>query len=78
MSFYAMAFMGMAPFGSLLAGSLASRIGVPNTLIIGGSICLIGSALFTNKLSALREMVRPIYTRMGILQGTASQPGQPT
>jgi len=36
MSFYVMALMGMAPFGSLFAGSLASHVGAPNTLIIGG------------------------------------------
>ena len=33
MSYYTMAFMGMAPFGSLLAGSLASSIGAPLSLI---------------------------------------------
>src|SRR5713101_2612297 len=38
MSFYAMAFMGMAPFGSLLAGSLASKIGVPATLSVNGAL----------------------------------------
>jgi MFS family permease len=37
MSFYVMAFLGTAPFGSLLAGSLSARIGAPHTLLIGGS-----------------------------------------
>ncbi len=46
MSFYTMAFMGMAPFGSLLAGSLASRIGASHTLFIGGVFCVLGSLLF--------------------------------
>ncbi|MBU2497934.1 MAG: MFS transporter [Proteobacteria bacterium] len=67
MSFFAMAFMGMAPFGSLLAGFLASKIGAPGTLLIGGTACLLGAALFSHRLPALREMVRPIYVRMGIL-----------
>ena len=40
MSFYAMAFLGMAPFGSLLAGVLAARVGAPLTLAIGGAVCL--------------------------------------
>ena len=35
MSFYSMAFMGMAPFGSLLAGTAATRIGAPNDLAHG-------------------------------------------
>ncbi|WP_346354740.1 MFS transporter [Azotosporobacter soli] len=45
MSFYTMSFMGMAPFGALLGGSLADHIGVTNTLLSGGIFC-IGGALF--------------------------------
>jgi MFS family permease len=67
MSLYTMAFMGMAPFGSLAAGSLAGSIGAPNTLIIGGASCLIASLMFAKKLPSIREMVRPIYIRKGIL-----------
>jgi len=67
MSFYAMAFMGMAPFGSLLAGSVASKIGAPNTLIIGGASCILGSFIFAKKLPLIREMVRPIYLEKGII-----------
>lgn len=71
MSFYTMALIGMAPFGSLLAGGLASKIGAPNTLIVGGIFCIIGSILFTRKLPALREIVRPIYVKMGIIPEVA-------
>jgi MFS family permease len=67
MSLYTMAFMGMAPFGSLVGGSLAGRIGAPNTLIISGASCILGAFLFLKKLPALRIMVRPIYIRKGIL-----------
>jgi MFS family permease len=67
MSLYVMSFMGMAPFGSLLGGSLASKIGGPYTLIIGGAFCILGSFMFTKKLPSIREMVRPIYIRKGIL-----------
>jgi len=67
MSLYVMAFMGMAPFGSLAGGSLASRIGASNTLIIGGASCILGSFLFARKLPLIRKMVRPIYVRKGIL-----------
>jgi MFS family permease len=72
MSFYAMAIRGMAPFGSLLAGSLASKIGAPNTLMIGGVSCILGSVLFAKKLPLLRQMVHPIYIRMGIVSESAS------
>jgi MFS family permease len=67
MSFYTMAFMGMVPFGSLLAGGLANKIGAPNTVMIGGIACILGSVFFAKKLSALREMARPIYIERGIL-----------
>src|SRR4030042_331313 len=61
MSFYTMAFMGMVPFGSLLAGSLANTIGAPKTVMIGGITVLLGSIMFSKKLSSLRRMVHPIY-----------------
>jgi len=72
MSFYTMAFMGMTPFGSLFAGSLASSIGAPYTLFIGGITCLMGSAFFAHRLPALRKIVRPIYVSMGIIPEIAS------
>jgi MFS family permease len=67
MSLYTMAFMGMAPFGSLAGGSLAGRIGAPYTLIIAGTSCILGSFLFAKKLPLIRKMVRPIYIRKRIL-----------
>lgn len=67
MSFYTMAFMGMAPFGSLFAGSFASRIGAPATLFIGGSCCIVGSVLFARKLPLLREKVPGSYISKGII-----------
>jgi MFS family permease len=68
MSFYAMAFMGMVPFGSFVAGGLAERIGAPNTLIISGVSCIIGSLFFFTKLPLIRKIVRPIYVQMGIIR----------
>ncbi|MGD0020911.1 MAG: MFS transporter [Smithellaceae bacterium] len=46
MSFYVVSFMGMAPFGSLLAGSMARAIGISNTIFIGGTVCILGAILF--------------------------------
>ncbi len=45
MSLYTLAFFGSVPFGNLLAGSLASNIGVPLTLLITG-ILSVGVMLF--------------------------------
>jgi MFS family permease len=67
MSFFAMAFVGTAPFGSLLAGALADRIGAPRTLLFGGASCIAGAIAFTRALPRIRELVKPIYQRLGIL-----------
>ena len=67
MSFFTMAVAGMTPFGSIMAGSLASRIGAPHTVIIGGIICIIGSLLFLKILPLIRQAARPLYIKMGII-----------
>lgn len=71
MSFYTMAFMGTAPFGSLLAGSVAAKIGAPQTLFFGGLGCILGALWFARSLPALRRDVQPIYVRIGILPEVA-------
>jgi MFS family permease len=72
MSFYMMAFLGTAPFGSLIAGSLSARIGAPHTLLVGGLCCIAGGVWFASGLPAIRAAVRPIYIRMGILPEVAA------
>jgi MFS family permease len=72
MSFYAMSFQGVAPFGSLIAGAAASRIGAPLTLMVGGSLCICGAALFASQLPILRRLIRPIYVRIGIIPELAA------
>ena len=57
MSYYTMAFYGAAPFGSLLAGTLAERIGAPRTVIVTGVFCLIGCLWFTFELPRTRAAV---------------------
>lgn len=71
MSFYTMAFMGTAPFGSLLAGSVAAKIGAPYTLLFGGLGCILGAFWFARSLPALRREVTPIYVKIGILPEVA-------
>ena len=60
MSLYTMAFIGMTPLGSLLAGLLAGRIGASNTLILGGLACMLAAAVFASRLPALRKEIHPI------------------
>jgi MFS family permease len=67
MSYYTMAFFGASPFGSLLAGTLAHRIGAPHTVIITGAFCIAGALWFTLQLSKIRAIMRPIYRELGLL-----------
>lgn len=67
MSLYTLAFLGTAPPGSLLSGVLARSIGAPATVMLGGAACLVGALVFARQLPQVREHVRPIYRRAGIL-----------
>ncbi|MEH1901025.1 MAG: MFS transporter [Nostoc sp.] len=67
MSLYTMSFWGMIPVGNLLGGLLASHIGAPNTLIIDGIACILGSIIFSRQLPALKQIIRPIYEQKGIV-----------
>jgi MFS family permease len=80
MGFYTLAIIGTAPFGSLIAGSLAKIIGTPYTILIGGISCITGAFFFYKKLPELKRIVRPVYVRMGLIPEvvtgiqTASEP----
>lgn len=78
MSFYAMAFLGMAPFGSLLTGTLASKLGAPTAVAIDGAACLLGALLFARRLPSFRKLVHPIYVQQGIVPEVASGIGAAT
>jgi MFS family permease len=73
MSYYTMAFFGMAPFGSLLAGSAAHRIGAPATILISGVCCVAAAFWFAVRWRNLRQMVRLIYVRLGIIPELAEE-----
>ena len=73
MSFYTLAILGVTPFGSLLAGAIASRAGAPATLVLGGVCCLAGAAWFLRQLPEIRRIIRPIYIELGILPGVAQE-----
>jgi MFS family permease len=72
MSLYTMAFIGLSPVGGLAGGALADRIGAPITGAIGGGSCILLALWFWRELPPLREMVRPIYQRLGIIPEVAA------
>lgn len=78
MSLYTMAFIGVAPFGSLLAGSVASSIGATNTLVAGGIICVIASVIFSGKTPVLVKMIQPACAKAEVGQEIVSGIGTAT
>lgn len=63
MSIYSMSFIGMAPFGSLIAGAAAARIGAPAVLFIGGALCVMVAAVFRSRSVYIRRAVRRSLSR---------------
>ncbi len=54
MSFYSMALMGIYPLGNLLAGSIASGIGIPYTLLIMGFITILSGIWFGKGIASMK------------------------
>jgi len=71
MAFYSMAFIGTAPIGSLFLGAVAGRYGPSAALTLGGASCIVGAVVFGRSLPMVREVVHPIYQRLGILPEVA-------
>jgi MFS family permease len=69
MAVYSMMIMGMAPFGALLAGAIANRLGAPLTVALGGFICLGGSLVFGSRWPALRGEARQLILAQGMPSG---------
>ncbi len=67
MSIYTMAFVGLAPFGSLVAGAVAARIGANETVMISGVLSTLLAIGFASRLKLIRQDMRPIYVERGIL-----------
>jgi MFS family permease len=73
MSFYAMAFLGTSPLGSLGAGVIAHWIGVMHTIMLGGLVCCLGAIAFALKMPRLRTLIQPIFIAQGIAVGSEGQ-----
>lgn len=76
MSVYSMMFMGMAPLGALMAGSLAEILGAQYTVALGGAVCIVGSAIFGWKLPKMRlegrRMIIALQMTAGVPASKAS------
>ncbi|HYQ81207.1 MAG TPA: MFS transporter [Anaeromyxobacteraceae bacterium] len=58
MGLFSTLFVGMTPFGALLGGVAAKRLGAPATLLAGSSVVLISSAALHLRLPALRRSLQ--------------------
>jgi len=70
MSFYTISFVGLGPFGSLLVGALAARLGAPTAVLVNGLGCLAAAAVFWMWLPRFLRLVQPAFVRMGIAAET--------
>lgn len=65
-SFYAMAFLGMAPLGGLFAGTVAGHLGAPTAAMINGACCLLGTLVLARSLPAVRADLRKASDRFAV------------
>jgi MFS family permease len=66
MAVYSMMFMGMAPFGALLSGALADRLGAPRTVALGGVLAIFGAIAFGRYLPKIRVEARQLIDAAGM------------
>ncbi|MGH7284754.1 MAG: MFS transporter, partial [Polyangiaceae bacterium] len=71
MSFYTMAFFGMAPFGSLTAGAIGQRWSAPIAVRIGGVVTIVAVLFFFRAIRGMRDKIRPLYVKLGIIPEVA-------
>jgi len=66
-SIYVMIFLGMAPIGNFLAGTLAEGIGARWTLVAYGLLLTVAAGLFARGYASWRRAMQPVYVRQGII-----------
>jgi len=67
MSLFSMMLVGMAPFGSLLAGWVADQVGASLVVAFGGGFCAVAGIVFARQLPRLRAAAKPILAARGIV-----------
>ena len=67
-SIYGMCFLGTPPLGNFVAGSVASHIGAPLTLLLFGALGTLAALAFALRLESWRAAIRPVYQRLGVVK----------
>ncbi len=73
MALYSMMLLGMAPFGSLLAGAVAERLGAPAMVAAGGIVCVAGSAVFWYMWPSMRVAARELIVAQQVAGGEPAE-----
>jgi MFS family permease len=73
MAMYSMMLMGIAPFGALLGGALADRLGAPVTVSMGAVACLGGALIFGLRLPKIRGEARQLIIAQQMVGGEPVQ-----
>jgi MFS family permease len=73
MALYSMMFLGMAPFGALVGGALADRLGAPATVAIGAIACIGAAVIFGLRLPNLRVEGRQLILAQGAVGGEPAE-----
>ena len=69
--------MGLAPMGALVAGALAAPLGAPQTIAIGGAICVAGGVLFGLGLPRLHGPARELIVAQQLTAGSPAEEATP-
>jgi MFS family permease len=73
MAVYGMMFMGMAPFGALLAGAIAHHLGAPITVALGGAVCIVAGIMFGLRLPVFRQEARQMIVALQMAGGDPAE-----
>jgi len=72
-SIYVMIFLGMAPIGNFLAGSLAEWVGARWTLATYGLLLILSASVFVRGYATWRRAMQPVYRRQGVIAESETQ-----
>lgn len=73
MALYSMMFMGMAPFGALLGGAIADRLGAPVTVAVGAVASLGGAIWFGMQLPKVRVEAHRLIVAQAVAGGEPAE-----
>src|SRR5262249_18709524 len=75
MSLYSMLYVGVSPFGALLAGVIAHHLGAPAAVALGGALCVLAASFFWSRIPAMRHEALRLIVAQGMAGGERPEVG---